>query len=457
MTTYIMGKTHKHKNNINESYINPRQLNVNTIVNKQDSQSQDSHNPTFTIDKNVMNNIDINNRNSDIVFINNIFNNNSTLQNQQLGLTQISNNNKYNLVKYLGEGIQGSLYLANDSRKKRYICKKINLDINNSNQLKQLEFELNILKYLSSNKVTRKHINPCLDYKIVDNNIFTVFPIFNGYSLSHLLKYLKKLDNNSYYKIIFHLIKTILHSLASIHQANIAHQNINKNSILVSTYEKPSEINVKFTDFGLGCGNCNSNRTSNRTINRTSNNQQSNLINIDEYKNDIDGSSIDGSSIDGSSIDGSSIDTLYKFNSCKVNNFTPITITEDIMTNLVDSDYLVLSQKYDLFCLGIIFIKLLLFFDNLNINFKNGYTKEIMHNFVQLIDNKYLSKFDNKKKKDYKTLFPSLNVSNDVKRDIIEYIKLFKEYILCKTANRKTCQYVLDKLIIYEKYKDEVF
>ena len=127
------------------------------------------------------------------------------------------------------------------------------------------------------------------------------------------------------------------------------------------------------------------------------------------------------------------------------------------MTNLVDSDYLVLSQKYDLFCLGIIFIKLLLFFDNLNINFKNGYTKEIMHNFVQLIDNKYLSKFDNKKKKDYKTLFPSLNVSNDVKRDIIEYIKLFKEYILCKTANRKTCQYVLDKLIIYEKYKDEVF
>ena len=63
----------------------------------------------------------------------------------------------------------------------------------------------------------------------------------------------------------------------------------------------------------------------------------------------------------------------------------------------------------------------------------------------------------NKTQIDYKTLLPFLNVSDSVKRDILEYVKMFKEYILCKTSHRQSCQYVLDKLIIYEKYKDEVF
>ena len=414
-------------------HINPRQLNINTIFKKNK--------------KHVENNNSIN-LNSDITIINDILNNNS-LQNAKqnilsqspLKISQI-NNNKYKIVKYLGEGIQGSLYLANDSKKKRYICKKITLDTqNNSNQINQIELELNILKYLSSNKVTKEYINPCLEHKIIDNNIFTIFPVFDGYSLNHLTKYLLKLDNSSYYKIIFHLIKTILHGMAKIHQYKVAHQNINVNSILVSTYTKPKEIYVNFTDFGLGCGNNNMNDS----------NIISNLMNINEYEEGNEGKDEDYTINNVNKI---------KFNTCKVNNFAPVAITDNIMSELLDSDYLLISQKYDLLCLGFVFLKLLLFFDNINIDSKKGYNKLVMQNILQLLNNKYLKENETGKEKekykdsDYKALFPSLSVDNEVKQDILEYIKLIKEYILCKTAHRKTCQYVLDKIIIYEKYKN---
>ena len=32
---------------------------------------------------------------------------------------------KYKIIKYLGEGIQGSLYLAVDKKNNRYICKNV--------------------------------------------------------------------------------------------------------------------------------------------------------------------------------------------------------------------------------------------------------------------------------------------------------------------------------------------
>ena len=76
---------------------------------------------------------------------------------------------RYKIIRYLGRGVNGNLYLALDSKGRRVICKEIHLDSNPSNnalQTRQLEFELNILKYLSNNTVAREHVNPCLDYKI---------------------------------------------------------------------------------------------------------------------------------------------------------------------------------------------------------------------------------------------------------------------------------------------------
>jgi len=479
-------KSKTRKQNSKYVYINPRLLNVNTILksNDQYKSTYENMNGQNMNGQNMngqnmngqnMNGQNMNgqnmadqntiNINNDITNINNIFNNNSVInqnenkmknmknmknmQNMQNMQNRQNTQNNYNIVKYLGEGIQGSLYLANDSNKKRYICKRINLidgndgndggnsgiessnDANNNNlkKLQQIEFELNILKYLSSNKVSKEYINPCLDYKIVNNQIFTIFPIFDGYSLNHLTNYLKKLDNSAYYKIIFHLIKTILFGLSKIHQSKIAHQNINNNSILVSTYKNPKEMSVKFTDFGLGCGNKNN-----------LNDISEAMIDVNKYKNLVNESN----------------KIKYEYNSCKTNSFAPVNITDDIIDKLTDTDHLFISQKYDLLCLGIIFTKLLLYFDNLDIKLQNGYSNRNKLDLLDLINNKYLMNSNNTNN-DYKKMFPFLNVDEEVLQNIIEYLKIIKEFILCKTENRKTCQYVLDKLIIYEKYKNEVF
>jgi hypothetical protein len=448
-------------NHYNNNFINPRLLNVNTILKsnlKSNIKGPNNYENINDMNTNKQNTIDIDN---DIKNINNIFNNNLTINKNVQNVQNVKNmqnmqnvknmqnmqnlQKNYNIVKYLGEGIQGSLYLANDSNKKRYICKKINLnesgdsnDSNNTNKLKQIEFELNILKYLSSNKVAKDYVNPCLEYKIFNNQVFTIFPIFDGYSLNHLTNYLKKLDNSEYYKIVFHIIKTILFGLSKIHQSKIAHQNINNNSILVSTYKNPKEIAVKFTDFGLGCGNKDNFANNLDAIPEA-------MIDINKYKNLLNESN----------------KIKYEYNSCKIHNFVPVNITDDVIDKLTDTDHLFISQKYDLLCLGIIFTKLLLYFDNIDINLQNGYSSKNKVDILDFINNKYLMNEHinnkNSENNNYKKLFPFLNLDEEILQNIIEYLKIFKEFILCKTENRKTCQYVLDKLIIYEKYKNDVF
>ena len=92
---------------------NAQQLNITTLLD-----TTNNHNINHNI------NYNINNKNENIILINNIFNNNVS--------------HKYKINKYLGEGIQGSLYIALDKNNKKYICKKINLNSTiNPNQQKQ--------------------------------------------------------------------------------------------------------------------------------------------------------------------------------------------------------------------------------------------------------------------------------------------------------------------------------
>jgi hypothetical protein len=406
---------------------NAQQLNINTII---------------TTNNNLNNKQNLlTNDNANINLINTIFN------------TNVSKN--YNIIKYLGEGIQGSLYLATNNKhndqfnnqsnfqtlkntkqknntfykNQKFICKKIILDNKNIKQKKQLEFELNILKYLSDNKNTREHINPCVEHKIVDNQIFTIFPIFDGYSLNHLKKYLGKLNHKQYYQILFHIIKVVLHGLAKIHQTNIAHQNINTNSILVSTYTNPDNVKVKFTDFGLGCG------IKNKLLNIINNEDIEDMgmgmgINIEDYKDDV----------------------FFNISSCKSNNSVPIKINSNIINQLSESDYLAISQKYDLLCLGMIFLKMLLIFEKINIDLTSGYTNSFKQHLHDTIYEKYINT-----KKSEEDIFSFLNISTESKKSILEYLKIFWKYVLCKTEERQNCQYVLDKIIIYEKYKNDAF
>ena len=374
---------------------NAQQLNITTILSK-NTDIQDEHNT------------------KNINFINTIFNNTDTIE--------MKNKKKYEIKKYLGEGIQGSLYMALDNNNNKFICKQINLNENtNPNQINQLNFELNLLKFLSSNRVTREYINPCLEYKIINNQVLTLFPVFNGYSLTNIKKYLLEMKHKNYYRILFHLIKIILHGLAKIHQHNIAHQNINENSILISTFENDNEIKIKFTDFGLGCG---------------VNNEINNIF--------------------------------YDVNSCNVNTITPNTpsqtipnkITTSLIKKLSKTESLNIAQKNDIKLLTLIFIQLLLFFENIKLDLSQGYNNTIKEQIKKIITEKFLSKIQKYRKNKYAKeddIFNFITTKNETKRDILEYLNIFNDFVLCENKNIQSCQNILDKLIIYEKYKNEVF
>ncbi len=358
--------------NINEldaSILNPRiiqakQLDVNTILSE-----QTKHNDTQDM--------------RDIHDMNELVNN------------KISK--KYRITKYIGNGINGKIYLVKDSNNDPYICKKINLTHTNKNQI---EFELQLLKYLAKNHNSRPYVNPCKDYKIIDNNIITIFPVFNGYSLSNLQNYMVRLNTPDYYKITFYLIKNILKGLSIIHHLNIAHQNITDNSILVSTNGMNStyDLPIKFTDFGLGCGD---------------------KKNIEKYKNDI------------------------FFNSCSNMNH-PIKIDSHIMNSLKTSDFLQIAQKWDILCLGILFLKLLLPDITKDLTIKNEYNEKI-------------KLFCNNLRDMDKNQLNIRGINKNIKDDILNYLDIILKFMTTEIKNREKCNYILDKMIIYEKYKDDYF
>lgn len=394
-------------------YNNAQQLNITTLL-PYIKQTTNNINNTHIFNNKINNN---NEYNKNVVLINSIFNNHSNIileqpndyQHKNKKNSNKNNNkntihnyykkNEYTLKQYLGEGIQGSLYVAYDKHNNKYICKKITLDTSqNINQLQQLNFELNLLKFLSSNKITKNYINPCVEYRIVNNQVFTLFPVFNGYSLSHLKKYFQRMNPKTYYTMVFHIIKVILYAMSKIHQNNIAHQNINENSILISTHKKVDDIKVKFTDFGLGCG----------------------VNNKNSYINSM----------------------LTTINKCNSNTSSSL-ITQSLLNqNASTNTYLSLEQKHDITGLCSIFIELLLLFENINLDVSKGYTNELKKEIKHIITSKFVS---------------LLNLDSKVKKDVLEYLSIFNNYILCEDKNIKDCQYILDKLIIYEKYKNEVF
>jgi serine/threonine protein kinase len=377
--------------------MNQQLLNINTVIT-----------PSIPIN-NGNNGNSGNSINSINDSINSIINNNIT-------------NSKYKITRYLGVGIKGNLYLAVDKNGHRYICKQILLNpnpANNKEETRQIEFELGILKYLSNNKNTREHINPCLEHLIYDNSVYTIFPVFNGYSIQHFYKYLSRMTAYDYYKILFFLIKSLLHALAKIHDTHIAHQNINENSILVSTFDNPREIKVKFTDFGLGCG-----------------------LQV-KYPNEI---TMDNTKM-GENYNMN--DNYFKISNCRENVHAPVQIDSSIIASLKDSDYLRIAQKWDILNLGLIFIKYLLYMQPLDIDYQHGYNKKLVENIKKIIETKYLSRESSKLR--------SMTVSNNIKFLILEYLKMINKYILVPTPERKTAQYILDKIIIFEKYKDDVF
>jgi len=146
---------------------------------------------------------------------------------------------------------------------------------------------------------------------------------------------------------------------------------------------------------------------------------------------------------------------INKIGNCRENSHAPVKYMKAVLEQLKDSDYLKISQRYDILCLGLIILKFLLYFDT-----------EIMQIIDKLIesdrniDNHILEMLRDRIKGKYfdGKYLDSLEkgVGYD-KRIVLEYLKLIWKYMISPTINRRPAQYVIDKIIIYEKYKNDVF
>ena len=314
-------------------------------------------------------------------------------------------NNAYIATKFLGTENNNNLYLLRprnitpQNSNYKYICKQINIPSSNRKMLQQIKFEIELLKYLSFKKNTSDYINPCIDSIIDKTNVVTIFPVFNGSSLprykSHMMK---ELNDTEYTNLALLLCKNLLLGLGAIHHNNIAHQNIIPNSIVIST-DDVSHINVKYTDFVLGCGNYFEPGDTTKNIREK----------------------------------------------CDISR-VPVKIDSSILSTLGASNYLDIAIKNDIWRLGIILLELLLPDENI-----------IMENREKMINYGWTTDIEQMCSGLLAKYYNSLTEEQRENDKLSYYIWLILNTMIRPVNMRKSCKYVVDKIIVFEKYIGEDF
>lgn len=246
----------------------------------------------------------------------------------------------------------------------------------NSQSKKILTTEINNIKRLNSNKKLKPLI---LQYKYLikgNDSIITIFEEFNkSLKLKDMIIKLKTIEHAKQLRIIRYLISNLLRTLSEIHLNNFAHLQLYPENILVrinDNYDSNSELYKNYEPLELKYLNFNLN-TSTKTKKYITTNK---ISNIDPY----------------------------------LKNETILTLDK--------------SQKFDLWCIGIIILKLI--------------TKDEMY------------------EQTLKDILAGNNISNDVlkSQEFSNYFNNIKKYALCDLKKRESSQFILNKTYLDEKHDD---
>lgn len=352
----------------------------------------------------------------------------------------------YTNPEYLGQGINGDLFKVRDKGSGgEYICKVIGY---NQAYLKQLKRELGLLKTIQNHPLIQEYINPCTNLFIRDNTIISLFPVFNGITLTNAITILNGSGFNSSNRLLLvkYIIKEILEAVFFFHKLNISHMQIDTESILIelrepnsddltrNTYISPYDntlnnenipistrdkfiptnigiydveftpedkpLQIKFTNFGIGCGK------------------------LTEY-DIVKGNNTERNTFQ-QCIDGKNIVTFDK--DPYIRQYIKVLQTaSENMNRIKNSKQLSVAKLYDIWLVGLVILQLILKPD-----------AEINNQ----VKNNNLSSSD----------ITGINASNLHDDSLELYLNILRKYILCPIDKRRNLKFVQEMIMLGEKH-----
>lgn len=150
-------------------------------------------------------------------------------------------NNRYKVVKQLGIGGMGTVFLVSDQLMNNQLLalKQINQQVLNEDTLKIFKQEFEVMTRLKHPQLVRVFD---FGYNAAQDTYYITMEYIDGPSLKNILNQHKKLSLDQ----VTNLLVDICRVLSFIHSRNIVHRDINPNNIMID-----QDGTVKLMDFGL--------------------------------------------------------------------------------------------------------------------------------------------------------------------------------------------------------------
>ena len=165
------------------------------------------------------------------------------------------NVNDYKIIKKIGQGSFGQIFMVKDNSNRKYALKKI---IGSSEkEIKSLKQEYQILYDIQSN-LNEKHtkINVVniygLSTKQLDPTTYVMYVLMELSNSDWEKEILSRQKKNNYYteEELFNIINDLIDTLAKLQKENISHRDIKPQNILVFINNKNNKTYYKLADFG---------------------------------------------------------------------------------------------------------------------------------------------------------------------------------------------------------------
>lgn len=142
----------------------------------------------------------------------------------------------YKIIKQIGKGAFGKVFLVQDKNENEFALKEIELKNLDQNTKQNIIFENGLCKLLN-----HKNITKCFDSLLQNDILYLLFEYANGGDL-----YGYKLSENE----IKDMAKDILSALEYCHSMNICHTDLHSGNILVFI-DKKEKKHFKLADWGM--------------------------------------------------------------------------------------------------------------------------------------------------------------------------------------------------------------